>query len=126
MISSVRSQVQQLDSNLALTNVQTIGELLSQGLWARAWAPPCSPVFGGLALVPRDYRGLWSLVVFGESANPRNWNSDGNGSAARPRAPTRGRQGMRLAVRLASRLLVAFAAMRPSKAYSSASALTTR
>src|SRR5258705_12126463 len=51
MISSVRSQVQQLDSNLALTNVQTIGELLSQGLWAPRMGAALLAVFGGLALI---------------------------------------------------------------------------
>jgi predicted permease len=50
-ISGVRSQVQQLDSNLALTNLQTIGELLSQGLWAPRMGAALLAVFGGLALV---------------------------------------------------------------------------
>src|SRR5207237_8872693 len=51
VISSVRSQVQSQDSNLALTNVQTIGELLSQGLWAPTIAAALLAVFGGLALI---------------------------------------------------------------------------
>ena len=51
LISAVRSQVQSLDSNLALTNVQTIGELMSQGLWAPRMGAALLAVFGGLALV---------------------------------------------------------------------------
>src|SRR5258708_16552438 len=51
LISTVRSQVQSLDSNLALTNVQTIGELLSQGLWAPRMGAALLAVFGGLALI---------------------------------------------------------------------------
>ena len=51
VISSVRSQVQQLDSNLALTNVQTIGEVIDQGLWAPRMGAALLAVFGGLALI---------------------------------------------------------------------------
>src|SRR5260370_33898534 len=51
LISTVRAQVQSLDSNLALTNVQTIGELLSQGLWAPRMGAALLAVFGALALV---------------------------------------------------------------------------
>jgi len=126
MISSVRSQVQQLDSNLALTNVQTIGELLSQGLWRRAWARPARRVrWTGAG--PRDYRGLWSLVVFGESANPRIGNSMAMGAQPGRVLQLVVGQGMRLAgaacfSACSSRSLRCAS----SKAYSSASALTTR
>jgi len=47
----VRSQVQSLDSNLALTNWNTIGELLDQGLWAPRMGAGLLTVFGGLALI---------------------------------------------------------------------------
>ena len=42
VLATVRSQVQELDRNLALTNVQTIQQILSQGLWASRMAPRCS------------------------------------------------------------------------------------
>ena len=51
LISAVRSQVQTLDNNLALTNVQTIGELLGQGLWAPRMGAALLAVFGALALI---------------------------------------------------------------------------
>lgn len=51
LISAVRSQVQSLDTNLALTNVQTIEELMGQGLWAPRMGAALLAVFGGLALV---------------------------------------------------------------------------
>ena len=51
VISTVRGQVQSLDTNLAITNVQTIEELISQGLWAPRMGAGLLAVFGGLALV---------------------------------------------------------------------------
>ena len=50
-ISAVRSSVQSLDPNLALTNVQTIHELMDQGLWAPRMAAALLTLFGVLALV---------------------------------------------------------------------------
>ena len=51
VLSTVREQVQSLDHNLALTNLSTIGEILSQGLWAPRMGALLLGVFGGLALV---------------------------------------------------------------------------
>jgi predicted permease len=51
VISSVRSQVQSLDTNLALTNVNTIEELINQGLWAPRVGAALLSVFGALALL---------------------------------------------------------------------------
>ena len=51
VIATVLSQVQSLDTNLALTNLNTIGELLDQGLWAPRMGASLLTVFGGLALV---------------------------------------------------------------------------
>src|SRR5256885_1268559 len=51
VISTLRGQVQSLDTNLAITNVQTIEELISQGLWAPRMGAGLLAVFGGLALV---------------------------------------------------------------------------
>jgi putative ABC transport system permease protein len=51
VISTVRGSIQSLDPNLAITNVQTIRELLDQGLWAPRMAAALLTLFGTLALV---------------------------------------------------------------------------
>ena len=51
VIASVRSQVQSLDSDLALTNLNTISELIDQGLWAPRVGAALLTVFGALALL---------------------------------------------------------------------------
>ena len=50
VIPSVREQVQTLDRNVALTGVNTIGELLDEGLWAPRMGAILLGVFGALAL----------------------------------------------------------------------------
>lgn len=51
VVSGVRAQVQSLDPNLAITNVQTIGEVVDQGLWAPRMGAALLGLFGGLALI---------------------------------------------------------------------------
>ena len=51
VIAEVRSQVQSLDTNLALTNLNTIGELIDQGLWAPRMGAVLLTGFGGVALL---------------------------------------------------------------------------
>lgn len=51
VLGTVRSQVQSLDPSLAITNVQTIGEVINQGLWAPRMGAALLALFGGLALV---------------------------------------------------------------------------
>ena len=51
LIAGIRAQIQSLDSNLAITNVQTIGEIMDQGLWAPRMGAALLTLFGGLALV---------------------------------------------------------------------------
>ncbi len=51
VISAVRASTQSLDPNLAITNVQTIHEILDQGLWAPRMAAALLTLFGALALL---------------------------------------------------------------------------
>src|SRR6266480_3354157 len=51
LIGGVRAQIQSLDPNLAITNVQTISEIMDQGLWAPRMGAALLTLFGGLALV---------------------------------------------------------------------------
>jgi predicted permease len=50
-VATVRGQIQSLDRNLAITNVQTIEEVLNQGLWAPRMAAVLLAFFGVLALI---------------------------------------------------------------------------
>jgi predicted permease len=51
VIANVRRNVQSLDNNLALTNFDTIGGLLDQGLWASRMGAGMLSLFGGIALI---------------------------------------------------------------------------
>lgn len=51
VVSTARGQVQSLDPSLAITDVQTIGEAVSQGLWAPRMGAALLALFGGLALI---------------------------------------------------------------------------
>jgi predicted permease len=51
LIGTVRSQIQALDTNLAITDVQTIETIMSQGLWAPRMGAALLTLFGGLALI---------------------------------------------------------------------------
>jgi predicted permease len=50
-MGAVRAQINQLDGNLALTNGQTIEQLLAQGLWAARMGAALLGLFGLLALL---------------------------------------------------------------------------
>jgi macrolide transport system ATP-binding/permease protein len=112
-VSSVRGQVQSLDPNLAITNVQTIEETISQALYAPRMGAALLAVFGGLALI------LAVIGVYGVLSYSVNQQTREIGIRMAMGAQTSRvlglvvGQGMKLAgIGLALGLLVAFAAMR--------------
>jgi putative ABC transport system permease protein len=59
VMGAVRAQINQLDRNLALTNGQTVEQLLAQGLWAARMGAALLGLFGLLALI------LASIGIYG-------------------------------------------------------------
>jgi macrolide transport system ATP-binding/permease protein len=113
VIAAVRGQVQSLDTNLALTNLNTIEELINQGLWAPQVGAALLTVFGVLALL------LAIVGVYGVLSYSVNQQTREIGIRMAMGAETRSvlslivGQGMRLAgAGLAVGLAIAFAAMR--------------
>src|SRR5258708_24035386 len=62
LLGAVRTQVQQIDKNLAFTNGQTVQQILGQGLWAARMRAALLGSFGALALI------LASIGIYGVPA----------------------------------------------------------